>query len=164
MWIAKPFAAGALVCLVACGGGGGGYGGNTPPPISAPTITRLASLEGRVHRGPILKTSRSSSSLSLSVEGASSSRAWNDPAVVTDPEQPRLREGASSSGVHRHDPVQSALRPAASPPLTGRAHRGDVNGVIAQRRFKPLPHRAGEFIKGGSPATPDSSRRPRHHR
>jgi len=24
MWIAKPFAAGALVCLVACGGGGGG--------------------------------------------------------------------------------------------------------------------------------------------
>ena len=34
MWIAKPFAAGALVCLVACGGGGG----NTPP-INPPTIT-----------------------------------------------------------------------------------------------------------------------------
>jgi hypothetical protein len=33
MWIAKPFAAGALVCLVACGGGGD-YGGNTPPPIN----------------------------------------------------------------------------------------------------------------------------------
>jgi hypothetical protein len=33
MWISKPFAAGALVCLVACGGGGG-YGGNTPPPIN----------------------------------------------------------------------------------------------------------------------------------
>ena len=43
MWIAKPFAAGALVCLAACGGGG-----NTPPcsgpapqcvPINPPTIT-----------------------------------------------------------------------------------------------------------------------------
>jgi sugar lactone lactonase YvrE len=33
MWIAKPFAAGALVCLVACGGGG------SSTPISPPTIT-----------------------------------------------------------------------------------------------------------------------------
>jgi hypothetical protein len=32
MWIAKPFAAGALVCLV-----GGGGDGSTPPPINPPT-------------------------------------------------------------------------------------------------------------------------------
>ena len=32
MWIAKPFAAGALICLVACGGG-------STPPINPPTIT-----------------------------------------------------------------------------------------------------------------------------
>ena len=39
MWIAKPFAAGVLVCLVACGGGE-----RTPSPINPPTITtQLAS-------------------------------------------------------------------------------------------------------------------------
>ena len=36
MWIAKPFAAGVLICLVACGGGGGG---GPPPPINPPAIT-----------------------------------------------------------------------------------------------------------------------------
>jgi sugar lactone lactonase YvrE len=36
MRITRPFAAGALLCLVACSGGGGG---GTPPPVNPPTIT-----------------------------------------------------------------------------------------------------------------------------
>jgi hypothetical protein len=42
MWIAKPFAAGALVCLVACGGGGGGGSGPQPFTVGG-TVSGLAS-------------------------------------------------------------------------------------------------------------------------
>jgi hypothetical protein len=43
MWIAKPFAAGALVCLVACGGGGSGSGSRGQPYTVGGTVSGLAS-------------------------------------------------------------------------------------------------------------------------
>ncbi len=73
MWIAKLFAAGALVCLVACGGGGGG---NSPPPSPPPPPPAIA-----MSVSPSTATVRTSSRIRLTAtasnDASNSGISWS---------------------------------------------------------------------------------------